>query len=272
MAPVKFDDISKVATTILNDDYHVSGWQLKTKQGTSYHGTSVSSQVDLFADAKCSTPAKLTFAMPKPFGCSWFAISKLEMDKAGKFKLEASKDNLYKGFKVELKSDLNDLDKVQVCKTYTGFQDTLLKWEGKLTNPQDFTCEATREMGKATAGIKFTGAVAKGGLPDFGVRFLSGPFFASLMATKNVGTFDAAVSYKATPEISVAAAANATQKGGLSSASVGVVCKGLYKAKVAMDGTVSVCCKHTVAKGLSLMGGFKYSSKGLTYGCQVSLS
>jgi len=268
--PVKFADIPKEATAILNDDYVVSGYVFKTKQKTSWAGAVFSSQVDLFPDDKCATPAKLTWKLPKPFGAP-FAIDKLEMDKGGKFKLEASKDAVIPGLKVECKTDLADINKVVIVDTYTGIKDAQCIFEFKATKPMDFVAEATYTKGIATCGLKFDAAVLKGGLPDVGARFASGPFFCALMATKGLSTFDLAASYKATPEVKVAASCQATAKGGLGSAQVGAVCKGLYKVKVAMDGSACVSLKHDVAPGFSLLGGLKYGSKGVTYGCQLSI-
>merc|ERR1711972_457235 len=91
MAPVKFDDIPKVANEVLNDDYQVSGYVFKAKQKTSWGGSVLSTQVDLFQE-KCATPAKLAWKLPAPFGRTAFCVDKFEMDKGGKFKLEASSD------------------------------------------------------------------------------------------------------------------------------------------------------------------------------------
>merc|ERR1711957_136231 len=193
------------------------------------------------------------------------------MGKAGKFKLETSKDDLFKGFKLEVKSDLAAIEKVVVVKSYTGIKDTQLKIESPLMSPMNFTAEATHTRGNATVGLKCTNAVLAGGLPDFGVRFMSGPFFGSLMTSKNVGTFALHASYVATPDVKVALGCNATKKDGLGAANVAVVCRGLYKVKACNDGSLSVSLKHVVTKGFTLLGGLKYSGKGVTYGCQLSI-
>merc|ERR1712187_832461 len=131
---------------------------------------------------KCATPAKLAWKVPAPLGITHFSVDKLEMDKGGKFKLEASTGKLYPGLKVECRSDLADVNKIMVGHTYTGLKNAQLKLEHKLTKPQDFTGEVTYSAGIATCGMKFTSAVLAGGIPDFGVRLLSGPFFCSLLA------------------------------------------------------------------------------------------
>merc|ERR1712217_439009 len=97
----------------------------------------VTSTVDLFGKDAVKTPAKL------------------EMDKGGKFKLEASSDKVYPKLKVECKSDLADLKKVTVGCTYSGIKDTLAKFETKLTKPDDFVCDVTHSIGMATCGLKF---------------------------------------------------------------------------------------------------------------------
>jgi len=271
MAPVKFDDIPKVANEVLSDDYQVSGHVFKAKQKTSWGGAVLSTQVDLFGK-ECATPAKLAWKLPVPFGCTHFCVDKLEMDKGGKFKLEASAGKLYPGLKVDCKSDLADVNKVSVGHTYTGLKDTQLKLEHKLTNPQEFTGEVTYSTGIATCGMKFTSAVLSGGIPDFGVRLLSGPYFCSVLAKEKFGAFTAHGFYKATPDVKCAAS---YQYGGKSNGNftLGVSYKGLYKVKVAQD--QSICCsvKHSAAKGFTVLSGLKYDIKkgGYSYGVQLSI-
>merc|ERR1711972_1318012 len=201
-------------------------------------------------------------------GIGAVCIDKLEMDKGGKFKLEASSDKAYPGLKIDCKSDLADANKIMVGCTYTGLKDAQVKFETKATKPQDFTGEVTYSMGLATCGVKFSPA----GIPDFGVRFLSGPFFCSLLAKEKLGAFTAHGFYKATPDVKCAAT---YQHGGKASGNftVGVSYKGLYKMKVAHD--QSVCCsvKHSVAKGFTVLGGLKYNVKkgDCSYGVQLSI-
>merc|ERR1711972_865775 len=205
-------------------------------------------------------------------GITAFSVDKLELDKGGKLKLEASSGKLYPGLKVDYKSDLEDVNKVVVGHTYTGLKDTQLKLEHKLMKPQDFTGEVTYSAGIATCGVKFTSAIPSGGIPDFGVRFLSGPFFCSLLAKEKFGAFSAHGFYKATPDIKCAAT---YQHGGKASGNftLGLSYKGLYKVKVAQD--QSICCsvKHSVAKGFTLLTGAKYSCKkgDYSYGVQLSI-
>merc|ERR1711948_111174 len=91
------------------------------------------------------------------------------------------------------------VNKVMLGHTFTGIDNTALKLDHKLTKPQDFTGEVTYSAGMATCGMKFTSEVLRGGVPDFGVRLLSGPFFCSLLAKDTFKAFTAHGFYKATP-------------------------------------------------------------------------
>jgi len=275
MAPVKFDDLPKVANEVLSDDYQVSGHVLKTKQKTSWGGSVLSSQVDFCGDG-CATPAKLTWKLPAPFGFNYFCVDKLEMDKGGKFKLETSSTKLYKGLKVECKSDLLDVNKVMLGHTFTGIDNTALKLDHKLTKPQDFTGEVTYSAGIATCGMKFSSTILSGGIPDFGLRIHSGDFFCSLLAKEKFGAFTAHGFYKASKDIKCALT---YQHGGKASGNfaLGVSYNGpyngLYKVKVAQD--QSVCCsmKQSLAKGFTVTTGLKYNVKkgDSSYGVQLSI-
>jgi len=275
MAPVKFDDISKTANEVLSDDFQTSGFQFKAKQKTSWDSAVATSAVDLFpAKDSCATPAKLTWKFPSPLGFKGLSIDKLEMDKAGKFKLEASSDKVYPGLKVEAKSDLADAKKVVACGTFTGIKDTLVKFETKPMNPKDFTCEATRAAGKATFGIKCTAANLT--CPDLGVRILSGKFFGSLYAKEKLSAFTVHGFYKATSELSCAASYD---HGGKKSGqfSLGIAYDALkttkLKVKLQEDTSVSCSVKHELTKGFTMIGGGKYDpkKKDYTVGLQVSI-
>lgn len=272
--PVKFDDISKVSADLIKEDFHTSGLVLKTKQKTSYASTVLSSQVDLFSgsDAKaCATPAKLTWKWPAPMGVKSVSIDKLELDKAGKFKLEASTSEVYPGLKMELKSDLADMAKIVTGFTYTGLKNAQVKFECKALNPQDFTKEVTYTKDIATFGVKFNSSILQGGTPDFGVRVLSGPFFGSLFAKDKFSTFNAHVFYKANADVKCAAT---YQHGGKDNGAftLGVGYKGIGKVKIDQKQTVSCSVKHSVSKGFTLLGGASYSlSKGNT-SCGLQLS
>jgi len=275
MPPVKFDDISKTANEVLSDDYQTNGFQFKAKQKTSWDGAVLTSAVDLFPPKESTmTPAKLTWKFPTPLGFNLVSIDKLEMDKGGKFKLEASSDKVYKDLKLEAKSDLVDPSKVTAGFTYTGMKDTLLKFETKAMKPGDFTCELTRTAGIATFGVKCGAANVK--CPDLGVRFASGPFFCSLLAKEKVSAFTAHCFYKASNELKIAATGD---YGGKKSGQFGVglaydVVKGTkLKVKVQHDQSVSCSVKHELSKGFTLLAGGKYDTKkkDYTYGLQLSI-
>ncbi|CAE8606117.1 unnamed protein product [Polarella glacialis] len=275
MAPVKFDDIHKTVNEVLSDDYQTSGFVFKTKQKTSWDGAVLSSQVDLFpAKESCMTPAKLTWKLPAPLGFSAICIDKLEMDKAGKFKLEASTDKIHPELKLECKSDLADISKITAGLTYTGVKDTQLKFETKATNPQDFVCEVMRTQGLATFGLKLTPATLTS--PEVGARITSGPFFASLSAKEAFGAFSAHGLYKVSPELKCAATYNMGGKQDGQGA-VGVVYQcnksTSIKAKVQQDQSLSCTVKSAISPGFTLLGGGKYDSKkgDFTYGLQLSV-
>jgi len=278
MAPVKFDDIPQVANQVLKDDYQSSGYVLKAKQKTTWGGAVLSQQVDLFAEDKCSTPAKLTWKVPKPFGCDIVTVDKLEMDKGGKFKFEASSASkkLPPGLKLECKSDLKDKSKIVAGCTYTGLKDAQIKFECKAFKPKDFTGEVMYEKSGVTGGVKFTGAVLSGGLPDVGLRVLKGNGFFALQAKEKLRSFDVAAHYKVCPDVRCAASYKYEvadpKKANLQLA---VAYKNLYKLSLSQDKSIRASAKYDVAKGFSLLGGvqYKHGGKGnpLSYGLQVSV-
>lgn len=276
MAPVKFDDLAKTATSLLDDDFQTKGYQLKTKQKTSYGGSVLSAQVDLFGKDACQTPAKLTWKWPSPLGFGQVNIDKLEMDKAGKFKLEASSDKAHPGLKVEVKHDLVGLKKLSVGGTYTGVKDTQIKFETKAADPKDFAAEVTHTRGAATVGIKLTKAMLEGTpTPDLGVRFTSGGFFGALVAKQSFGKLGASVHYKANPDFNVAANYDYQIKDKKGDGSIGVAYKGVGKVKVTQNQVVSASVKHSLAKGFTLLAGAAYNAQAkdspLSYGLQLSI-
>merc|ERR1712194_840694 len=235
--------------------YQTSGYVFKAKQATSFNGAVLSTQVDLL-NAGCATPAKLTWKYPKPFKLEGVTIDKLEMDKAGKFKLEASHNNVYPGLKVECKSDLEDINKVQVLTTYTGLKDAQIKVDCPVTKPQNFNAEATLSKGKVTCGLKTSSAILAGALPDVGLRFQDGALFCSVLAKEQLKTVSAHAFYKVNPDVNCAA-----------------TYRGLYKVKFAQDQSVSCSYKHSFAKGFTVLSGLSYNvAKGShSYGVQLSV-
>eukprot|EP00933_Yihiella_yeosuensis_P035378 TRINITY_DN288_c0_g1_i1.p1 TRINITY_DN288_c0_g1~~TRINITY_DN288_c0_g1_i1.p1 ORF type:complete len:275 (+),score=63.85 TRINITY_DN288_c0_g1_i1:72-896(+) len=273
MAPVKFDDLPKTSAEVLNDDYFTAGYQLKAKQKTSFDGAVLSSQVDLFPSGeKIQTPAKLTWKLPSPLGCTFFAIDKLEMDKSGGLKLEASTDKAYPKLKFECKSDLANVSKISTGFTYTGVADTQLKFETKPTEPQNFTAEVTRAQGPATIGLLWNGRL------NAGVRFVQGPFFASVLAKElqQKPSFQVNGFYKVSDDVKCACSYT---HGGKQSGNFAVGLSyqahksATIKAKIQQDQSVTVNVKHAVTKGFTVVGGGKYdTAKGnFSYGLQLSI-
>jgi len=273
MAPVKFDDLSKKANEVLSDDYQTSGIQFKAKQKTGLDGAVVTTTVDLFGKEDVKTPAKLSWKFSKPMGIDAICIDKLEMDKGGKFKLEASAGKVRPDLKLECKSDLVDPSKLVGGLTFTGIKNAQLKFETKLLKPADFTGEATYEAGIATCGIK----CGKANLmcPDVGVRVLSGPVFGSILAKDKFSVFTAHCLYSM-KDFKVAATYD---YGGKKSGQCSVGCSydvakaTKLKAKVQQDQSISAGVKHEVSKGFTVLAGCKYEVKGgaYTYGLQLSV-
>lgn len=269
--PVKFDDVPKVANDLIKDDFLTPNQiTLKAKQKTSYGGCVLSTQVDLFQDDKAKTPAKLTWKWPTPFGIKQAFIDKLEVDKSGKFKLEASSSEVHPGLKLELKSDLQDHKKITTGFTYTGLQNAQVKFETKPANPKDFTGEFMYTKGISTFGFKLNQSILKGGAPDFGIRTHSGNLFASLLAKDAFKTYNAAIFYKAEGFKCAAT----YQHGGKGSGDYALgIAVGKGKIKIDQKQNVSCCIKHDISKGFTLLGCISANPKqgGLNAGVQLSV-
>lgn len=277
MAPVKFDDVPKAATEVLNDDYQCSGFAFKAKQKTTLGGAVATTAVDLWpGKGDVQTPGKITWKFPKPFGLSGVSIDKLEVDKAGKLKLEVSADKAahkVADLKVETKSDLEDPMKATVGVTYTGLKNAHLKIDTKALTPQDFTAEASYKIDVATVSTKFTLKTLTA--PDLGARVEYGPAIVSLMAKHKLSVFTASACFKAHANTKLACT---YEHGGKSSGNFGV---GLVhkleqgtqlKAKVTQDGTVHGSVKHDLAKGFTVTKGFKYAKSGdFSWGLALSV-
>jgi hypothetical protein len=270
MAPVKFDDISKTAKDILEDDYQTSGFEFVTKQKTNVSASVATTTVTMFPPT-----AKVGWKIPQPFGLKGFSVDKLEMDKAGKFKIETSMDkglHSVDGLKVEAKSGLEDLSKMTADLTYTGIADTSIKVNAPVLAPDKFTLDVTRSLQQATVGVKC--GMANMSSPDIGARFATGPLFASLLLKDKFKTIAAHASYKASDDLKVAATC---VQGKDLKGSVGVaytVSKDTtVKAKVAEDTSVTASVKHSVQKGFTVVAGGKFetSSGKLTYGMKLTV-
>jgi len=279
MPPVKFDDLQKTAHDILNDDYQTDSFQFKAKQKTSFGGAVSTTTVDLFSPKdSLMTSSKLSWKFPKPLGILGLSIDKLEMDKAGKFKLEAAMDkdmHSVPDLKLEGKSDLKDPAKFTAGFTYTGITDTQVKFETKAAEPQDFSFEITRAAGKhATLGLK--GAMANITRPEVGIRLAQGPFFGSFFTKKQMSVCAAHACYRAAPELNIA---GTYEYGGKDSGScsLGLLynlsAQTKLKAKLLHDKSIHTSVKHEVAKGFTTLFGAKWHTGdgSFHYGLQVSI-
>merc|ERR1712176_1002049 len=143
---------------------------------------------------------------------------------------------------------------------YTGIKNAQVKFETKASNPMEFTGEVTYAKDKATVGMKLNHTILKGGSPELGIRYLTGPFFCSLVAKEAFQSFNACVFYKANDDLKCAALYT---HGGKDNGkfSIGINHKALGKAKITQDQTVSFSSKYVVSKGFTLLGGLSYNMK-----------
>jgi len=224
-----------------------------------------------------TTPAKITWKISKPLGNVGISVDKLEMDKAGKFKLEASADKTahkIADLKVDMKSDLVDPKKATLGCTYTGVKDLQLKGETTPLAPKNFTLEVSKSIDKATIGFKC--GMDNMSKPDLGIRLESGKFFGALLAKEKLSVFTAHACYKAMPDLKVA---GSYEHGGKKSGNFDLglayqVKQGtLMKAKYQQDGNISVGLKHDLAKGFTMLLGTKYGTKdgNSSWGLQLSM-
>jgi hypothetical protein len=271
---VKFDDISKVAKDVLDNDFQTSGYQFKAKQTASWNSAVATTTVDLFGKDAIQTPAKLSFKIPKVFGIAGLFVDKLEVDKAGKVKLEASakkESHGVQGLVLEAKSDLKSVNGMNCGFTFTGVADTHIKADAPLTKPDSFTLEATRNVPNGVIGLKC--GMANVTAPDLGFRFAAGPLFGSLLVTKKFSCFTAHAMYKLSDELKMAV--NCVQEKslkGAASAEYKLSKETALKAKVQDDKTVSASLKHDIQKGFTVNAGAKYGADGkLSYGLSLSI-
>jgi len=272
MAPVKFDDLAKTANDIINEDYKLTGYEFKAKQKTNWDGTVLTTTVDVVDEkTNCTAPAsKLSWKFPAPFGISIASIDKLEIDKKGKFKFEASSAKLAENLKMELKSDL--AQSISGGMTYTGLKDTQMKFEASFDKPDAFTAELTHAQGPVTFGVKMKGDSLE--KPDLGMRVAQGPFFGAFFFKDQYQAYSAHAHWNAAENLKLAGVYDC--KKAVGTFSIGFLFElskqTKIKAKVQRDKTLSFSVKHDLAKGFSLLGGVKYdTAKGNTYGVSVSI-
>ena len=112
---VKFIEISKTATSLLNDDYQTNGYQLKAKQKTSCDGAVLTTTIDVFGKDSITTPGILTWTIREPLGLAGFSTDELEVDKSTKFRLGTPMGkalHIVPDLKIEAKSDLVGASKI----------------------------------------------------------------------------------------------------------------------------------------------------------------
>jgi len=286
MGPVKFGDIAKGATAVLNDDYQVDGFQFKTKLNTTLDGASATTAIDLWPPAKADnnksekviqTPAKITWKFPKPMGIAGVSVDKLEMSKSGDFAAEfafTEKSHAMKDLSLSAKTDLVSVDKATVGATFTGIADTRLQLDTKPLNPVDFTFEVTRSIQQLTFGAKLS---KKDMTPQAGVNFTAGSIFAAVVASEKFKKYQAYAMYKMNKNMKLAGTCEYAMPSGVTKISAGIVydaCSmGKVKAKVAQEGVVSCSYKYQISKGVTCLLGAKYNwiKPGMSWGCQISV-
>lgn len=296
MAPAKFDDLCKPAKDVLTDDYQEKGYAFKAKAKTSFEGLgnligdadgksggvlTTAIDLNLAAAGGGATPAKLTWKFPKPLGYAGIAFDKLEMDKAGKMKLEASVDKGLHGvgdLKVECKSGLDNLGSLLVGCTYTGVANALIKAECKAMDPSDYTAEAAYAVG---GGASVSCKSTKASVLDVGARYASGPITASATSAAAFSAFTFHGFYKVSDDIKLAATYNFGGKttgafaAGLGyTAAPGTFVKGKLTGVNGADLAVSTSVKRELAKGASVTCGAKMpidGNKAWTFGVAFNI-
>jgi len=227
-----------------------------------------------FGKDAIQTPAKLSFKIPKVFGLAGLFVDKLELDKSGKMKLEASakKDSHgVNGLVLEAKSDLKSLNGLNCGFTFTGVADTQIKADALVAKPDAFSIEATRSIPNGVLGLKC--GMANLTAPDIGFRFQSGPLFASVLASKKFSCFTAHAFYKVSDDIKIAATCvQEKDMKGAAGVEYKVSKETAVKAKVQHDQTVSASVQHSLQKGFTVNVGGKVGADGkFGYGASLSI-
>jgi len=218
MAPPKFDDLCKPAKDVLTDDYQEAGYAFKAKAKTNFEGLgnfmgdadgksggTLTTAIDFDASNTSggATPAKLTWKLPKPLGFAGIAFDKLEMDKKGGIKLEASIDkSLHKipDVKIECKSGLDSLASLVVGANYTGVAEALIKAESNAAGK--YNAELAYAIGGgASLSLKSTPESAA----DVGARYVNGPLTCSATSGAKFSAFTFHGFYKVSDDLKVAA-------------------------------------------------------------------
>lgn len=272
MAPVKFDDLNKVAKSVLSDDYinlKDSPFQFKAKQKVCCGA--VTTTVDLNQQEGNATSGVVSWKLSNPLGINGLAVDKFEYNKNGGMKFEGtlSKDiHKVDGLSVEFKTDLTDpLGKLKKGITYTGLPDTQVKFETAVLKPDAFTAEVTRVQGPATIGAKVQGTNV-----DVGLRVSMSGLFASVVATKGFQAFQGAVHYKVNKSLEVAAIADKSKGGVTATGGIKFALNDALtlKAKATDKGEATALATYKPAKGFTVHSGASFGSK-VSYGVQLNI-
>jgi len=275
--PAKFDDLTKVATKVLNDDYQVRGFQFKTKHKTALDSATVTTAVDLF-DKGGATGAKITWKLPSPLGLKGVSVDKLEMDKTGGVKVEAVLDERFHRLP-NLKLDFKgaDLNGLSTGLTLGGIKDTLVKAEFKPLavgqTRESAVFEVTKDFsGGASAGLRLKGLSPP--KPELAVCGAGGPCFMALTASDMFKSFGIFYLHKLKDLTIVTAFQRGTKKDDGISAAVAYQVRPdtSVKAKLQQDMSVSASVNHELCKGFTVLAGGRFSGKeSFSFGMQVSV-
>jgi len=277
MAALRFDAFGHDASEVLNVGYAQSGYVLQTKKSTRWGGSIVETQVSCFdGTKKCATPATLSWRLPKPFGFSFVDIDKLELDRAGKCKLDASFANAcgVPGLKVDVRFPVEDLSKAAIGCTYANLRPFLFRLDCPARSPGSFRGEVTcAPVRGAHLGAKFT---SEGGIPDLALRLSSGRLAIILGARVSQGALGTSAFLRVSPHFRYAASLGFSATHGLSSTTLGMVYKNVYRVKVAhstREVDIAGSVLFPVSKGISLLGGVRYGVKQghLSWGLALKL-
>jgi len=278
--PVKFDDLTKPGTKVLNDDYQVRGFQFKTKTKTGWDGATATTAVDLF-DKGGATGAKITWKLPSPLGLKGISIDKLEMDKTGATKAEAVLDknfhHVHPDLKLDLKLAFSDPNGLSSGATFVGIKDTLVKAEFKplavAKVKESVVLEMTRDFsGGTSAGLRIKGCSPP--KPELAVCGAGGPCFMALTASDMFKSFGVFYVHKLKDMTIATAFQRGTKKDDGLSAAVAYQVRPdtSVKAKLQQDMSVSASINHELRKGFTVLAGGRFSGKeSFSFGMQVSV-
>jgi len=280
--PGKFDDISKTASSVLGDDFQTSGYQFSAKQKTALDGAVSTTTVDLWGKDTIKAIGKMSWKFPKVLGKPGFSIDKLELDKAGKCKVECSMNkDLHTIDKLSI-TTATEHDKVGATKlglTYTGVQDMQFKVEAK---PMDFkvddiTGETLAKFGPAVVGLKFQGLK----VPAFGASFTHGDIFTSILAKEQFSEFTTHGFYNVSDNLKMGCSyqlggkKNGTFCLGIDTSAVkGVTLKAKIEANASdpSAATLSASTKKEIVKGMTVIAGGSYALNGKSQSVGMKLS